>query len=390
MKRDIFSTPVSVYAGKDFAHLTHHVRPIGAFLGAHTHYAEHFERLRSVYDAALACYDADPARSAALLKEYKRHKSAVPMCMPAGICPDHTDNGFSEYSDIICLDIDAAKPGEPANGNEWVQDWGRLKKDLGRLPWVAYCGFSASGHGLFLLIPIESHNAHAAHWRALRRLFKTHLHITIDPATKNIGRLRFMGADDEPIINHSAEVFTLADREEPEPVRSVGRPHLFADDTEQKIAKCASIIETRHTDITQNYDDWLKAAAAIAHHMGERGRELFHTIASQSPKYKHRENEKLYTNLMRGAATQCSIATFFWLCEQNGIDIGKAAPRPLPVPRANSERTPRKANRSGNEAAHTLRRICKKKPYIYTSLVQPLGLWPDGMTEKEFDAFMRR
>lgn len=395
MQRDIFSTEVSIY------HPITNTRqvatcPLWRFLRGGAVFAPLFAQIRAEYDAAaVAAALGDDEGRARHLGEYKRLKGGLYCAMTSGIAPVR-GAAFAAYSDIICLDIDAPKPGEKPNGNEWVSDWGSVKKALGALPWVAYCGYSVSGHGLFALVPVLSHEQHNEHWRALRTLLKRHLNLEVDAATKDLGRVRFMGYDEHPHINHNAEVFTQIERE---PQRVITpRPLSWrggADDDERRTIEIVQHITRRGIDITHPYEEWIKAAAAIAHTMGERGRDIFHAIASQSPDYKQRENDRLYTNIMQGAAgAQCSIATFFHLAKMHGIDIKRERQRGAPLPTPHFQ--PREPKRNRRETAISpmvgaVQRIVKRKPFIYADFMQPLALYPidlGGMSEAEFDAMM--
>lgn len=343
MNRDIFDSQVSVYLVKNnFSVWAHHVRPIGVFLNAASLYADIITHNRAVFSAAVDEYAAHgrTPRYDALMKQYKQGKSVPPIAMPQGINPDHNNDGFTQYSDIMCLDFDTKKPHEDDNGNEWVTDWNQVKNELRDNPFISYAALSAGGRGLFVLIPIASHEQHIGHFIALRRLFRECYNLHVDEAAKNIGRLRYMGLDDTPIVNHHAQVFELIDKPKAAAPRATAHLGTWAahDDTEQRIIECVQQIERQHIDITASHDEWKKASAAIAHHMGERGRAVFHAIARQYHGYSERENDKLFSNLLKGHAASgadCDISTFFWLCRNNGVTVPghrHIGRRPLPVP----------------------------------------------------------
>ena len=286
--------------------------------------------------------------------QYKFNKWLPPVALMQGVNPEHSNetSKFESFSNVLCLDIDAPKPNEPKNGNEWIpNNLEALKRALGKVECVAYCGLSAGGRGLFVLIPIADHEHHKEYWEQLKTMFLEKFKIKIDAATHNIGRLRYMSYDDTAIINHHAKVFDKMPERIQEKRVQPERTKLFVNharfesrnDTEERIIKAVSEIASRGIDITQNYDEWIKASAAIAHEMGERGRSIFHTIAQQSPKYREKENERLYTSIMgRAQGAECSINSFFHLCKLYGVDISHHVQR-APMFSKNSEETARKA-----------------------------------------------
>ena len=357
MTRNVFDSPISVYQvktwiGKDGklaqTRGTHHVRSLGAFLCAGGHYKQTIMGARATLAALFDEYAAHgkTAKYDALCDEYALAKWVPPVGMLQGVCPTRNDSGFESYTDIICLDFDTQKPHKEPNGNEWVQSWGDVKNMLRDNPYIAYCGFSAGGRGLFAVVPIASHEQHIGHWLALKRLFRECYNLHVDDAAKNIGRLRFMSMDDTPIINRNARVFELAEsmQKQTTPAPSARMAIAWAgDDTEAKIKRCVEQIERQHIDITASHDEWKKAGAAIAHYMGERGRAVHHAVCRQYPGYSEKECDRLFNNLMRGhssSGADCDISTFFWLCSKHGITPGhtrngaRYAPIPVPVIKA--------------------------------------------------------
>jgi hypothetical protein len=178
--------------------------------------------------------------------------------------------------------------------------------------------------------------------------------VTIDPATENIGRLRFMSYDPDARMNTQAAVFELVEEEAERPqnlsvAASTYAGGVFTHDEELRRAEAiADVLVQRGIDITRSHDEWKKAGAAIAHKFGEQGRDLFHRIAAQYPGYNERENDRLYTNMMRSySGTTANIASFYYLCQQYGVEVGGGHRHtlaiPAPAPRRAS--TPNKVQR---------------------------------------------
>ena len=82
------------------------------------------------------------------------------------------------------MDID-----EKDNTN--IKNYEGLKKELCKIPNVAYCGCSVSGRGFWLIIPIAFPEKHKQHFEFIRRFFEAK-GLVIDKACSDVSRLRFM------------------------------------------------------------------------------------------------------------------------------------------------------------------------------------------------------
>ena len=96
-----------------------------------------------------------------------------------------------------------------------------------------------------------------------------------------------------------------------------GRGLPFSNDTEIVINR----IESMHTDITANYQDWLKVGFAFASEHGEVGRSYFHRVSRFYPKYSYADCDKQYDQCLKEKNVRTKISTFFYLAEQGGINI---------------------------------------------------------------------
>lgn len=341
--RNIFDARVSIYVAEPYFDAKgnfgtqfkkeSHVRPLHKFLNAGKLYAPYADKVaearRTLAEAVNAWNRGDYDEYRRLLKQYQFIKWSSPLACLQGVNPTHKNDGFTSYSDIICLDIDTEKPHKEPNGNEWVQSWPDLRDEIAENPFVAYCGLSVGGRGLFVLVPIKSHEHHAGHWRAACKYFRLAYNVTIDPATENIGRLRFMSYDPDARMNTQAAVFDYVEEEPQRPQKSSVAASTYAggvfthDEEFKRFVAIVDVLVQRGIDITRSHDEWKKAAAGIAHKFGEQGRPHFHRIAAQYPDYNERENDRLYTNMMRSySGTTADIATFYYLCKQHGVEVG--------------------------------------------------------------------
>ena len=322
-KTNIFRRQISLWSNGVFESTPpprYRVCTIGDFIrwGNTDHYAPLIAEIRATKEEQLRCIARGDATGAKAAKElYTRLKRGVPVAMPQGVNPAHNNADFESYTDVICIDIDAPKSGAPFDVNT-------VKSKIIKSPFIAYCGLSVGGRGLWVLIPIADHTNHEGHWRALQQDFAA-IGVQVDEQAKNIGRLRFMSRDTEAYLNPDAQVYTrIMEMPAPPPAplsiarkeQAQGQPIVI-----QWAYTCADDIVARNIDITANYDEWLKAAGAIAHYFGEDGRDLFHTIAAVNDGYKFKENNTLYNGISKPAAKQYGIGSFFRLCYECGVQV---------------------------------------------------------------------
>lgn len=102
--------------------------------------------------------------------------------------------------ELDCIDIDGKD--NPSISN--IED---LKIKLGELPYIMYCGLSASGNGLFCIIPYADPTNHKNVFEAIKNDFEE-MGIIIDKSCGDICRLRFLSHDTQPYVNKHAEVYT--------------------------------------------------------------------------------------------------------------------------------------------------------------------------------------
>lgn len=123
-------------------------------------------------------------------------KIQLPCAMPS-LLIDKSHSGF------IAIDVDGVNHNENLDYTP-----AELKQKISSIANVTYCGYSASGLGVWGLIPIFDKTKHLEHFKALQYVFKQ-IGLTIDESCSNINRLRFASYDSEPYINENAKVFSL-------------------------------------------------------------------------------------------------------------------------------------------------------------------------------------
>ena len=142
--------------------------------------------------------EADPDRRAAL-------KRCMMAFTPAAfVAPYRKASNVQHLTDLMPADIDYK------DNADRLLNYDKLKDEISKLPYVAYCGRSLSGTGFWVLFFI-GHNITIDEYKAafeqLRRDFLP-MGIVIDPAPSSPASLRFYSFDPDAYINHYPEAYT--------------------------------------------------------------------------------------------------------------------------------------------------------------------------------------
>ena len=98
-------------------------------------------------------------------------------------------------------------------------------------------------------------------------------------------------------------------------------PHSYATDEAANAAAVAAELTSRHIDITQGYDNWLRLGFALADGIGEEGRQIFHDLSRQNADYNHEECDKQFSNCLKSHGQGITIASFYKMAQDAGVDI---------------------------------------------------------------------
>ena len=73
-------------------------------------------------------------------------------------------------------------------------------------------------------------------------------------------------------------------------------------------------------NIADSYQDWWECGCALAE-LGPEGRDLFHQVSSQSPKYREGQCEKKWHECLAKRDGRITIATFYDMAKRAGVDL---------------------------------------------------------------------
>jgi predicted P-loop ATPase len=176
-----------------------------------------------------------------------------------------------------------------------------------------YAGhLSAGGAGLSLYVNINPEK-HFETFLSLEKYFAHNYKIVIDPATKDITRLRFVVYDPELVINHRAAKYLKYEKKADAEYQR--KDFACVDDDIEFII---DQIERDRYDLTASYATWVKIAFALNSEFGERGEEFFHKISQFNPGYNATACSRKYKQCRGGGV---KIASFFFIAKEAGYEV---------------------------------------------------------------------
>ena len=244
----------------------------------------------------------------------KLKQQLLPAFTPSGVFKENnrTDAGLVKHSGYMCIDIDA-------DDNPTIKDWQRVVFELGKLPQIAFAGLSASGNGLFALIPIQYPHKHKLHFKAFQQSFSKR-GLLIDPKCGNLSRLRFYSYNEHYYINKNAEPYIHLYKD---PVALKHTPVRYSDTlqcADNDVDALVREIAARGIDIVPDYNTWFNVGSALCN--VPNGRQLFHTISQvAASKYNYKACNKQFDSLKPGKGI--TISTLFHIAKQYGIVLKK-------------------------------------------------------------------
>lgn len=222
-------------------------------------------------------------------------KKCLPCITPSGVFSGKETNTLVFYNGLMSLDFDN------------VQDIQSLKSKLTQLPYIAYCGLSVSGRGLWAIVPISKDaQNYKLHYEAIKEELQGYGITELD-SLNDIIRMRFYSYDDQAYFNHNAIIYNA--RKIPE-IKTL-TTYCNADAKYNQVLAQIQILEQKHIDITETYSNWIALGAAFQNQFAEQGRALFHRLSSLNPNYDYSKCDKQYTHCAK--MTKITIARFFYL-----------------------------------------------------------------------------
>lgn len=277
-------------------------------------------------------------------------KALLPGITPSGIFTYRDEEHLVKHSGLIAGDIDFKE--NPYNPET-------IKRQVAKIRNVAYCGLSASGRGLWFLVPIAYPEHHKEHYAALVADF-ARLGIVLDTAPANVASFRFYSFDPDAYFNPNAAPYAKLFVKQADTYTPSSSAQVAGNDAE-KVAAIIRQIEARRLDITGNYGDWFSLLSSLAT-LGEAGRDFAHRISQFYPTYNSRETDRQFTYCLRMKGNWFSLGTLFKMAADHGVTFKehfaqearqtrpappRMPPAPTPAPRVEPPTAPHSAPDAG-------------------------------------------
>lgn len=130
--------------------------------------------------------------------------------------------------------------------------------------------------------------------------------------------LAWLSQKTEPVANSPQHVTTPSHQ----PTASQPLSHA------EELAKARAVVREliyRNANIADDYIDYVRLGFALANGLGSDGHDLYHRICALSPKYNVGDCEQKWKECLGKSDGRTSIATFYHMARQAGVDISALA-----------------------------------------------------------------
>ena len=284
-----------------------------------------------------------PVRNAKTDKEKKEAKIKAPCITTSGTFSQRGNNYLLQHSGFIAIDFDH------------VEDIGDAFNLLINDPYSFAVFHSISGDGLCAFVKIDG-KKHLESFLGLERYYWTNYNLEADRACKDVSRPRYLSYDPDLFLNEQSQQFKDYAKKETKSEIKAFNNFKGGDHYQNKFERVLSRI---NFDITQTYENWVKIGFAIASEYGEAGLDYFKQVSQFHPDYDDYKTEKKYRSLLSDSKSGITISSFYYICQQNGIDITDE-----------KETRTRDLTRKLKSAGKTEKQIIAENPDLIPELVQ--------------------
>lgn len=231
-------------------------------------------------------------------------KTKMPTATLSGQFSYRSDKDIVSHSEYISMDLDD------------VHNINSVRQILQKDKYVFACFVSTSGKGLRVMFKIDP-TKHRESFRGVSKYLWENYGIVSDPNGSNVSKPYCVSFDPFLFINPDpVPVFKKYVKDK------AHKPLQDFVHTDEDFTNVMKQISGRNVNICEDYSDWLKVGFALASKFGESGRDYFHELSRQSPKYNARSCDEQYKHCMTGRGeNKVAISTFYYLAKINNISI---------------------------------------------------------------------
>jgi len=188
-------------------------------------------------------------------------------------------------------------------------------------PFIVFAAPSPSGKGLKVVVYVgkEAEPIHKEVYLEVVEFFKVTFKLNADLSCSDVTRAMLLTYHPNPYFRETTIPFNYKTTIQDKTEISTPVDRDLDDKTLERVNRCVSEITKGRLNIAHSYSDWDAIARSLSS-LGESGREHFHMIAKQSPKYKKEENDAKFSYYLN-KGTRASIGTFFFHFKQHGLTI---------------------------------------------------------------------
>ena len=242
---------------------------------------------------------------------------------------------LKQHTGWLAIDIDLAD-------NMQMSNFENVRMICRFRPEIALLMRSCSGSGYFGLVKLAYPERHKEQFKALLKEYAA-IGIMLDKACSNIGRVRFASWDDPEHIymnenvvpykgleGEQSQLVSLASRQmyrshhESVEYRTEDNSNFWEQQRAQDrlIEVIVQELVGNHRNITESYDEWVKAGWALRSH--PYGLHLFHQLSRCSSKYNEAQ-----TNLKWQQLGNSQTVTYNYLIHACKVELGEDAYRQI-------------------------------------------------------------
>lgn len=239
----------------------------------------------------------------------KIEKSELRGVTPSGVFSYRSAKNLEQHSGFIGIDID--------NKDQVRKDFDQLRIEIQNDTYTFSLHDSVSGNGGIVVYIKIVPDRHLDAFLSIEKYYLDKYKVIIDPSCKDVSRFRFVSYDPDLYINKKSKTWkTYLKKTQIEPKSN----YIFSGNDLDHIFQQ---ISDKGYDLTNDYHDWYRIGGALENHYGgQKGRDLFHLVSQNSPKYEAKAVDDLYSILeKRNSDKIATIGTFLWMCKNAGIEI---------------------------------------------------------------------
>lgn len=228
---------------------------------------------------------------------------------PSGVFSYRSAKNLEQHSGLIGIDVDEK--------DQVRQDFDQLRIEIQNDPYTFSLHDSVSGNGGIVIYIKIVPDRHLDAFLSIEKYYLDKYKVIIDPSCKDVSRFRFVSYDPDLYLNKKSKTWkTYLKKSQVEPKSN----YIFSGNDLDHIFQQ---ISDKGYDLTNDYHDWYRIGGALQNYYGgQNGRDLFHLVSQNSPKYEAKAVDDLYSILEKRSSDKiATIGTFLWLCKNAGIEI---------------------------------------------------------------------